>query len=439
MQDTDTQGQLSDEIQGNILRGYSFGHARFAFLEIQSAQDGRDWLAKLPVTSGGAWTSPPNFALNVALSHRGLAKLGIHAQLLGQFSQAFQTGMQGRRAQLGDPDDLSAWDDPFKSKADRIHVLVSLYGNDPVDLDSRLQQVTNHAGVQLLQPVQQADSLDGREHFGFRDGISQPIQKNGSGGWISAEGVPVRDFLLFESNWNGGQGTASAKGLQLGRLGTYLVYRKLEQDVPRFRSFVKGWTLPADTAAAKLVGRWPDGTPLTKKPDGPSALPADHNDNDFDFIDTGDLGQKCPYGAHISRANPRRRLPAGSNDHRILRRGLPYGKPLLGGWLEPFDGPVPVGDTAERGLIFVCLNASIEKQFEFLQRGWLNEPSFNGLDGADPLANSVGPGELGNFRAAPQFPPWPLETFIELKGGEYFFVPSMEALGKLAAGEFSTP
>lgn len=434
MQDTDTQGQLSDEIQGNILRGYKFEHARFAFLEIQSGQDGRDWLAQLPVTSGGPWTSPPEFALNVALSHRALAKLGVHAQLLGQFSQAFRTGMQGRRAQLGDRGVPSAWDDPFKSQTDRIHVLVSAYGNDPVGLDSRLQQVTSHSGVQRLA-VQQASRLGGREHFGFRDGISQPLQGNGSGGWISAEGVPIREFLLFESNWNGGQGTA--KSLQLGRLGTYLVYRKLAQDVPRFRNFVKGFAMPADTAAAKLLGRWPNGTPLTKKPDAPSTLPADQNDNDFDFLDTQDLGQKCPYGAHISRANPRKRLSAGSNDHRILRRGFAYGPPLPG-WLDSFDAGVPQGDTTERGLLFICLNASIENQFEFLQRSWLNEPSFNGLDGADPLANTVGPGDLGNFRAAPGFPPWSLEPFIELKGGEYFFVPSMEALDRLAAGEFST-
>jgi len=439
MLETDTCGKLTKEIQGNILRGYTFEHARFAFVELESADAGRQWLGQLPVTDGRAWSSRPDVALNVAVSHAGLAKLGVHAELLDRFSPAFRAGMQSRHAELGDASDTSGWDAPFKNDADRIHVLVSLYGDDAADLDTALQQCTAQPGIQALDAIQHAARLGGREHFGFQDGISQPIQNDGINGWISKEGVPIREFLLFDASWADAQGAASPKLLQLGRLGSYLVYRKLRQDVARFRSFVQGWPLAAEQVAAKLVGRWRNGTPLTKSPDAPSASPLD-SDNEFDYLDTGDLGQKCPYGAHISRANPRKRLSAGSNDHRILRRGMPYGEPRPD-WLAPYGAPLPENDTdpEERGLIFLCLNARLEQQFEFLQRAWLNEPSFLGQDGSDPIANSVGPTGPGHFRAGPGYPPWPLERFVELKGGQYFFVPSMDAIDRLAANEFGTP
>ena len=143
------------------------------------------------------------------------------------------------------------------------------------------------------------------------------------------------------------------------------------------------------------MGRWPDGTPLSVSPDGPD--PAISGDpariNDFRFADDPD-GLRCPVGAHIRRANPRDGAGVGgamTTRHRIMRRGLPYGPRL-----DPDAGD----DGVDRGLVFVCFAADIERQFEFLQRRWLNDGDVLGLAGdPDPLLGIPRPGARFKVRA----------------------------------------
>ena len=185
--------------------------------------------------------------------------------------------------------------------------------------------------------------------------------------------------------------------------------------------------------AAKIVGRWRDGTPLQRSPERPDPALADDPDriNDFSFADDPE-GLRCPVGAHIRRANPRDaegffdgRL---TNRHRIIRRGRPYGPVLPEGVTED--------DGEDRGLVFVCFNASIWRQFETIQALWIDDGDPFGL-GADKDFLIGQPDGDGGKMTIPGHPPFflkPQPRFVTVRGGEYLYRPSISALRWLASG-----
>src|SRR5690606_22225653 len=153
---------------------------------------------------------------------------------------------------------------------------------------------------------------------------------------------------------------------RLTRNGSFLVYRKLEQDVVGFRRLLKQG--PADLGA-KLVGRHHDGRPLT--PAGGRCL-----DNEFDFTDDPQ-GDTCPFASHMRRVNPRLSVSEVNDEgtlrvdqHRLIRRGMPYG-PYV-----PLDADCDTAPAASRGLHFFCYNSRIDSQFEFIQKNWINQCDF---------------------------------------------------------------
>ena len=295
-----------------------------------------------------------------------------------------------------------------------------------------------------------------REHFGFADGISQPVPFGDA--IVTDAGTPypshdvhavaAGDLLMGHINAHdepspgptvsamaGGAGALppapGAAGLaSLGMNGSYLVMRELSQDVDAFwRSMASAARqLGHDDAAwvaERVVGRTKDGVVLAKTPppstkDGPG--------NDFFFFDDDALGNFCPLGSHVRRSNPRDGLSpdAGSkatllkaaNNHRILRRGRKY---------AAYDVP---DAPSLPGLLFMCLNTDLERQFEFVQQTWLMNPSFCALFGEhDPLLGPASPFTIpaDPLRLRPE-----IATFVQLVGGEYFFLPSLPALDFLA-------
>jgi deferrochelatase/peroxidase EfeB len=205
--------------------------------------------------------------------------------------------------------------------------------------------------------------------------------------------------------------------------------------VAAFRRFVaeQGKRYPGgpELLAAKIVGRWRDGTPLEVSPDRPDAAVASDpaRINDFSYRDDAQ-GLRCPIGAHIRRANPRDapgffdgRL---SNRHRIVRRGRTYGPPLPEGVLED--------DGVDRGLVFVCFNASIWRQFETIQALWIDDGDPFGL-GTDKDFLVGEPGDGAGKMTIQGNPPYflrPQPRFVTTRGGEYLYRPSMSALRRLA-------
>ena len=217
----------------------------------------------------------------------------------------------------------------------------------------------------------------------------------------------------------------------LGPNGTFMVYRKLEQHVKRFREHMEseavrlGFDQP--TLEARIVGRWQDGTPLARRPAGPDeAVAVDRRlANAFDYRDDPE-GVHCPLGAHVRRTNPRSGLPGGGEvtmRHRIIRRGMPYGPR----WPEH----APDG----RGLIFISYGSSIAEGFETIQRLWCDDGEALGL-GSKPdylLQHSAMEGmNVGRNRAGrPSRIDPPEQPFVTVRGCAYLFVPSRRACEEL--------
>jgi Dyp-type peroxidase family len=256
---------------------------------------------------------------------------------------------------------------------------------------------------------------------------------------VARQWRPVRagEFLLGYENEDGH--LPPGPPAPLGPNGTFMVYRPIEQHVEAFDTYVDGEAgrlgLQVELLRAKIVGRWPDGTPLTLSPERPDSTIATNRRRANDFLyqeqDNGYRGDAdgygCPLGAHIRRSNPRDGLPGGGERamrHRIIRRGMPYGRR---------DGP------EERGLAFVCFGASISDGFEFIQRNWCNGGAPFGLGSdRDLLLQQAGSGEQLTGMAIPirdnrtvvlQPPPRPLVT---VRGCEYLFLPSRRAIAWLA-------
>jgi Dyp-type peroxidase family len=446
-----------DQIQGLVLREYEMGFAKYLFYGWNSPDQGRRWLKTLlsqGITFCAPWPShAPEHALNVALTFQGLKALGLAPASLATFPEEFRLGMAGRATILGDYDKSapSRWEEGWRSS---IHAVVLIHGTQPGRRDglaSTVAKVLNGTGATMLFE-QDARELDGgKEHFGFKDGISQPwvnaagVQDHptadvkGGGKWTAAGWQPLKagEFVLgYEDESGPVQNLPSPVGL--GRNGSYLVVRKLGKDVEQFHLFMKEqaerlWPGDRDAdkrLAALMMGRWQDGTPVDKAGTA----------NDFHY-DDDPSGARCPLGAHIRRTNLREDTGTegslGSHRHRIIRRGLHYEDSKSG--------------TRDRGSMFIAACASISRQFEFLQQFWVNDGEFLGLDRdeRDPIIgvnrdvrdrgeDGSHPERKRKFAMSGKLVPFvfDLPEFVTVRGGEYFFAPGRTALDGLADGKF---
>jgi Dyp-type peroxidase family len=272
-----------------------------------------------------------------------------------------------------------------------------------------------------------------RENFGFRDGFSQPAILGAPGRVDPGQGVGVHSFRgvwrplepgEFVLGYHDEDGVLPRAPLPpFARNGTFMVYRKLEQNVPAFEALVervaeRHFDGDRTLVAAKLAGRWQDGTPLMLHPNLDEGGGAREVLNDFRYSDDP-KGRACPLGAHVRRTNPRDGLPGGwarTRRHRILRRGIPYAGPR------------------RRGVIFVCFNASITRQFEVVN-GWLNDGDAFGLGPEPDVLAGVrrnGRPVLMTIQADPPVIFESPEPLVYVRGGEYLFLPSIAALATLA-------
>ncbi|MET0792588.1 MAG: Dyp-type peroxidase [Polyangiaceae bacterium] len=518
------------DIQGNIIKAYPrFGYSwsRHFFFRISDGDAGRAFLSALipSVTTAAPWTSGgssvidskrPKITTNIAFTFEGLKRLGVPQASLQTFPEEFAMGMTARRDILGDdgPSAPATWD-PIWQSPDPVHIFISINASSQAELEFRYREVLSllpKSGVDLAPghrsprgsgdlPYQDSSAIfvDGeataREHFGYTDGISNPYFKGagtdasnvigggkatgkearGAAGWAPLE---TGEFLLGHKDEAFEYPVAPIPNL-LGDNGTYLVYRKLHQNVGSFDAYLahEGALFPggSEALAAKFVGRWRNGAPVT-------TFPTEEKANEFaaqwaaaklaiataktqpereaakrrfsvlnarfvGFDYTEDIeGTRCPASAHTRRANPRSALEFGvkgafsrpsalSDRRRILRRGLPYG-----------DSQTERNDAGEHGIIFMALCASIRRQFEFVQQQWLNYGNdFRLGNDKDPLLGNQDLDEAGQsdgrmvIESDPSSPAPPflcakIPRFVETRGGDYFFVPSLTALRMIAHG-----
>jgi deferrochelatase/peroxidase EfeB len=233
----------------------------------------------------------------------------------------------------------------------------------------------------------------------------------------------------------------------LGRNGTFLVYRKLEQDVAGFWQFVQSKVGDGSPEmlglASKFIGRWPSGAPVSLSPHHDD--PALGDEDNFGFTPQDAQGFRCPIGAHMRRVNPRDSLqndsPSDSyltcSRHRIVRRGIDYGEPLFP--LEMTnDGYAPADlqdDGKPRGLHFLALNACISRQFEFIQQTWCNSTFFQALfNDKDPIiGDNDGTTDMTIEETPYRWRIRSLPRFVSVKGSAYLFVPAISALRFMAS------
>lgn len=447
-----------DDIQALVLRGHrELPWASYLFLRIEDPAGARAALAELAkeVTSAKEVIAPhlarPDRRVQLAVSAVGLERLGLDEKARRSFAPEFQSGMaeRTRSRRLGDrgASDPSTWE--LGGPGHRLEVLLCLFARERHERDA-LALAFEARLAPALTVERREDSTpraDDREHFGFRDGVSQPVLAGDPHrGHVSERDlIAPGEFLLGYPNEyrQTSPSPRLASGEDLGKNGSYLVFRKLEQDVAAFwRTFHEAArTLePAYTPehlAAKCVGRWPSGAPLSLSPDRDDPrLGADvGRRNEFLFLERDRLGVSCPVASHIRRANPRDAKGGSAKDslalvrrRRLIRRGRLYGAPVKTPMTTEPDG-------IRRGLYFIALNANLSRQFEFLQQTWINNPKFGGLnDDRDPVSSQ------GAASGAASLPCTPfrqrlidLPSFVTVRGGEYFFLPGLRALARLLA------
>ena len=484
------------DIQGLVRFGYSaLTEASFLLLKISDAAAARAWLMEAPVSTAEELSRPPLTALQVAFSCEGLRALGAAEELLAEFSAEFQSGMtgqEGRSRRLGDigANSPESW---RWGRAENVpHVLLMIYAQ-PGQLEGWTRTIRNAAwsgAFEVLDCLSTSD-LGGKEPFGFNDGISQPTPDWGRQREVSGDEIEygnllsLGEFLLGYPNEYGKYTDRPLVSLEapsssvlpfaedqpskrdFGRNGTFLVFRQLEQDVRGFWRFMDMQTHSDPQArrnlAESIVGRRMDGKPLlpvsSHSIEGIDKKSAAQNQFIYDS-DSG--GLLCPFGAHIRRANPRNAdLPASdglfgrlvhmlgfgnatyrddviasTRFHRMIRRGREYGPRLT-----PEEAARDNSDLAEHGIHFICIAANILRQFEFVQNSWMMNTKFDALtEQSDPLlgnregvagcpfTNSFSLSQQEGVRARIMDVP----QFVTVRGGAYFFLPSISALRYLA-------
>ena len=498
-----TQAKQFEYSDLQTLLRFGNAHLReteFMLLEISNPLAASRWLAKQNFANAEISTPRPKQLMQIAFTAQGLEKLGLNAEIIEQFSDEFISGMandNNRSRRLGDVGDNAPenWQWGARNKQS-LHVILLLYSrkSQMIKLRNTLQSKGFAQAFKLLH-ILPTTSLSRFEPFGFTDGISQPEidwsreqstdthHRDHYSNVLSAGeivlGYPNEYGYYTDRPLINPQQDAHAAKLpsaedkpelkDLGRNGTYLVLRQLQQDVSGFWRFMDQRCnqdpQKREQLATKMVGRQRDGTPLESRTTRPiSGTDLDKNPtNNFTYALDPD-GHKCPVGAHIRRANPRtgdypadvsgfasrivralgfgqqrpdEDLVASSRFHRLLRRGRAYGPALT-----PEQAIEKHTSTDKHGLQFICLVANISRQFEFVQNAWLASSQFASVQNeGDPLIGDRAP-LLNNTLTNNFYQHKPtgltqktqnIPQFVTVKGGAYFFMPGLRALNYIAA------
>jgi Dyp-type peroxidase family len=509
-------------IQGNTIPGFNKDHQHFLFFRLGNLRRAKQWLRWIaPLISSMEEVlafvrahralrlrlgvkEPPMCAtwVNIAFSNRAIARLVSAADAAAFGDESFRQGLAQRSTFVGDPTRPShpghrrRW--VVGGPRNEADILVIVAADDSEDLDTIVDSIKARAAVSALRLLFEQrgrtlpGALRGHEHFGFKDGVSQPGVRGkvstAPGDFITPRYIHPADsralffakpgqLLLWPGQFLLGEPRQRTEDLQMSApaamnfprwaaLGSYLVCRRLRQDVSAFWNFAIGAAaavgLPPQQFAAMLVGRWPSGAPVMRTPGADNAALAGDQfaNNHFIFDDDtrpsslspipgygGDsfaqaradmLGTVCPHFAHVRKVNPRDSAtelgkPQDTLLRMILRRGIPFGRPVFG-----VKRPSQALLREERGLMFVCYGSTIEDQFEFLARRWANSPIQPNFGGHDPIIGQRD--EAGNrarfidfltpsgVRRITMKKEWVIPT-----GGGYFFSPPIEAITSVLA------
>lgn len=439
-----------EEIQGIVLRGYTFEFVRHFVLTIEDAGAFKRFLGSLvpggpsagplTVTSAEIWTEKPDYTLAIGLSFAGIQALGVPATFGNQFQyQAFKQGAVARSPIVFDTGASAPanWVPCLApSSAAAAHAVLTLYAKDAETLEARsetLRGMFGQGGAARALSFGATDYFDGRAlpdgmvHFGYADGISQPNVMGVPRPPDKQQPVPAYEVVLRNSP-EAPYPFPTPDDEVFAKNSSFGAFRILEQDVYGFETYLENSLVDKELLAAKFCGRWRNGNPLELSPDAPGdPLPPDQL-TEFDYFGDPE-GLRCPIGSHTRRANPRdaESFPSSKPDHRIVRRAMPYGS----AW-DPSQGK----DDISRGLVGYFIGASLENQFEFIMQRWINGQNFalnfSEPQGNDPVlgANDTGASE---FEYPPNGKVSGFEEFVTTRGGLYCMLPSLPSLAWMAS------
>lgn len=426
------------DIQAIILRDRPLPyHGVNVFLEIRDTASAKTFLKEIIpyVTNAKNWWDNDDAWLAVAFTYEGLKKLKLPQATLQSFPDAFKKGMAARSEKLMDMNENAPekWEAPFKDTAN--HIAVSITAKSKAALEEKkriaLQILSRHSGIQLRFQADFDTPIEGNfNHFGFRDGISNPEIEGSGAERLNNKERPIKagEFLLGYAN-EAGNNYPMPQPLEFAKNGTFVIFRKYHSHVAAFNKYLSEQAKSKDEQeliAAKMVGRWRSGAPLNMCPfKDNAALGADATkNNDFDFSNDQN-GKIVPYSSHMRRMNPRNSKMAVLSDvnlHRIIRKGVGYGPALPEGSTKD--------DGKDRGLYFIAFSAKAMETLEFLQKEWVNNGNFVSLKNEKDPVIGLNEGK-GTFTMPHD--PLPrrftgMPTFNTLKGGIYLFMPGINAI-----------
>ncbi|HTE26955.1 Dyp-type peroxidase [Flavitalea sp.] len=453
-----------EDIQGFIVRSYNnLEKACYVMIQFTNISEAKLFFKQLTIEITVASSKPTELAVQLAFTNLGIKKLTEDLDIKEPFSSEFSEGLcdENRSRILGDIDtnDPSDWNwgGPTKKLVDAV---IMLFASTDNVLETKYQALLQRMAATGVTKVIRLDTgnTGTKEHFGFEDGLTNPLikgmkseRKNIASTSDQHDVIMPGEFILgYENEYNKLPDSPrllmkDSSEIDIGKNGTYMVFRELQQDVHGFWNYMNELkqtnvyfsNMSLELMASKMVGRWRNGKPLTKTLDPDAAIDPKAN---FLYAQDDKDGFKCPIGAHIRRSNPRDSIdddPALSLEmtkkHMILRRARSFGEYLFVN-AESIDLP-KVNNDSRRGLYFICLNAQINRQFEFIQNTWCNNKKFDGLENdVDPLVGFPfleSKYQLRTFTV--QDKPYRKKTsslpqFVKVKGGAYFFMPGIRAL-----------
>lgn len=456
---------IASNLQSNILKSHSRDYARLLFLKFNGSQSEiKAWIKNLAWQENYVLSAmdqkvdteafksglKSKTVINFYLSAKGYEQLGFNTdkftngytetdddeddetinQNILYGNNDFVNGMKSRkvRNKLKDPEP-DQWEEAYNTD---IHAMILLADDDSLTLDTETTNVKHSLeGIATVLKDESGENLietlaNGRkihtEHFGFADGISQPRYFTEDPRTSPIDLQPLSLALVKDPFTNKDD----------ANYGSFLVYRKLEQDVDGFNNKIaelaghlnlnanqEGKISKEDYAGALVVGRFKDGTPLVQSDIQLGEAPAF---NDFKYEHTDRDAHKCPFHSHIRKTNPRGQgILVAEKGRFITRRGIPYHN-------QDSDD--------KKGLLFMCFQSNLKMQFNLIQKKWANAPAFPLLHGKPGIDSLIGQGHEGGQRWPKQYGSgdevsFDFAGFVTMKGGEYFFAPSVGFLRNL--------
>ncbi|WP_157830301.1 Dyp-type peroxidase [Siphonobacter sp. SORGH_AS_0500] len=465
------------DIQGIVIRSYKdLAEACYVMIDFADVKKSCKWLKSI-INRITPASIKPQFALQIAFTSKGVSHFISDDQYVEPFSREFLEGMvtPERSRILGDLDT----NDPVKwnwgQNNESIGGVLMFFAENVEILERNYRNIVDDFEIYNIQEVIRLNSQilpSGKEHFGFRDGVSQPLirglEKEEELSLQKASTLLQDKKVVMDNYINPGEfilGYENEYGqvpsyptitnvigdkLNIGLNGSYMVFRQMNQDVKTFWEYIYNQKQSnpsfkdkdAIYIASKLMGRWPNGNSLTDNPEEEGEVLPNDKINNFLYKSQDQFGFGCPIGSHVRKTNPRDGIDSDpdksiqvSKRHRILRRGRTFGTPLseslnLGKNNKEID----------RGLYFICFNSNIGRQFEFIQQTWSNNGKFDDLyNDVDPITGvSFTKGKYVPCQFTIQSQPFrkslkDIPQFVFIRGGAYFFVPGIKALEIIAS------